>query len=435
MNSLFRYFFLIGRILFIIIVALGLLVGAGFWLAPAEVKETSVAPPGTIYSCSMHPQIRSPRGGTCPICGMQLIPISAESRGAGTSLDGAARKVANIETLVIARRPAELRIHTIGHFDTDERTVARLVAWTDGRVEKLYIPFAGSRVAKGDPIVDLYVPSLPAIISELKTAKALGEGVYKSVKERLYRYGIADPQIDEWERQDSISPRFTLRAPVGGIVMERQAQLGMMLKEGDPIAQLASLETIALDIEIYEKDLAFIGPGSKATITVDALPGEKLETELEYLKPFAQSDTRTVHGRAFIKNPRGLARPNMWFSVEFKIPVDANGRPIQVRKSEFTETPAESAPANTNDPLLVPASAVLDLGARKLVYLETGEGRYEPRAVTLGPRTGDHYILLSGLVEGSRVVSRGAFLVDSQAQIEGRPSLLFPEGAGGEQHK
>jgi Cu(I)/Ag(I) efflux system membrane fusion protein len=458
----------LGIVKFILVsaVALGILILFGWWLAPEEITRNEAPASmgaesaGVIYTCSMHPHIRLPKPGNCPICGMKLVPAADGTTGkSGVTLDAHGRAMARVETVEIGRGPVELAIETVGRFELDESRVSRIVAWADARIEQVHVPSSWVAVRKGDPLVDLYVPSLPLLASELRSARGLQPGAAEAIVERMKRIGLDDGQISKMEQAEHPEPRFTYHSPRAGIVESRMAEPGMAVKEGDPLFRIVQFDALALDIEIYEKDVPFVGPGTPFQYSLPALPGDVHTGNVEYLKGSVNAESRTVPARAIVENPGGAARPGMWARVRLSIPLGSDGLPVTPRAPEFTATrpaaagrivyvcpmhcvpPAAAAgicsvcgmqlvaeDAAATLPIRVPKSAVLDTGKRKIVYIDKSD-HYELRKIETGVLAGDHYVVLSGLKPGDLVVTRGAFLVDSQAQVSGLPSLIFIEGA------
>ncbi len=493
-SSLFGFLRTAAKLVAVLVFAIAVLIVVALWLVPPPPEAPSGGEPGgeaaassTVWTCSMHPHVRLSLPGNCPICFMALIPASGdEDSGPGITLDARGRALARVETVPIARGEAVVSIETVGHFDVDERRMARFTAWMPGRIEKTHVPYVGAFVRAGDPLVDLYSLELPAMLADLRALSDLGEEARAAARERLLHHGLGEAQLLELEKAPSSTYRVTLRAPLTGVVMERPAVPGSSVAEGDLLASIVALDPLVLDVEVYERDLALVGPGAKLSIRVDALPEESFEGVVEYMKPYLTEPTRTVHARVLVRNPKGIARPEMFVRARFDLPLAADGLPLEGRVAEFggdappaalpraipegaaAPATAESAPASKpatqwlcpmkceppssepgrcsvcgmalreqppegardlRAPLLLPASALLDLGKRRLVYVELEEGRYVPREVTLGPRVGDRWVVLAGLEEGERVVARGGFLIDSQTQIQGKASLLYEKGS------
>jgi Cu(I)/Ag(I) efflux system membrane fusion protein len=347
----------------------------------------------------------------------------------------------------------------VGRFALDETLVHRISAYLTGRVDAVHVPLEGNRIEAGAPLVDFSSAELASLHAELKSAGALGEAVKTAVTERLRRAGLTDAQIGELEKQPNPVQRITLLTPVGGVVTERAVRPGMFVKDGDLFAAVASFDRLVLDVDVFEKDLARVAPGVQARVTVDALPGDSFEGTVASVKPFLDAETRTAQARILVDNRGGRAMPGMYARVELRIPLGADGRPLSSAATapagSLYACPMRCVPAGPEpgkcpkcgmalkrlddaeaaaerQPLLVPVTAVLGFGRRQLVYVETRELHYEPREVTTGPRIGSDVMILTGLRAGEKVVARGALLVDSQTQIEGRESLIRTEARPGE---
>lgn len=493
-------------------VAVGLVAGRFLWSGGTAVET---GPPSaatsrtaaTIWTCSMHPQIRLPSPGQCPICGMDLIPAVADS---GVSrevvLGEAAQKIASIETARVERRVLEREIRTVGRIELAEPLVSYLTARADGRVERVFADFTGTEVAKGDHLVDIYAPALVIAQEELLIAARnaeTGPGAQaetwglrlKLARQKVLLLGLTEGQIDALIKAKEPDFVLTVFAPVGGTVMSKNVQRQMYVKAGDPLYTIADLSKVWLFADIYEFELPWVALGQAARVEVEGVPGKAFAGTLDFIEPRVNEATRTIRVRLTLENAERLLKPGMFARAMILARIGPDGlraaAPVRGRyycrmHPEYTsdapgrcafcgmeligrpESQPASAPADRvvwtcpmhpeirrDGPgecpicgmdlvekkeagvqdaeriLAIPVDAVLDSGLRRIVYVERAPGKYEAVEVRLGPRAGEFYPVLEGLEEGLHVVARGGFLLDSQAQIEGRPSLLFPKGLAG----
>lgn len=430
-----------------------------------------------IWTCSMHPQIRLSEPGQCPICGMDLIPVDQL-----TAAQARLSKQAGIETEEVQYRELMKEIRTVGKFDYNERRVAYLTARVDGRVDRVFADFTGITVKKNDHLVDIYSPELYSTQAEFLLALEaqertagdrgfVGAGL-EATRTKLRLLGILPDQIAELEKSRKVTTHLRIFAPIGGIVVEKNVREQQYVKEGDMLYRIAELDPIWLYLDIYEYDLAWIRPGQKVDVIVDAYPGETFQGSIVFIDPFLDDKTRTVKGRVNLKNPDYRLKPAMYATAVIRVHLRADGTPAPtglegkylcpmhpevVRdkpgQCPICEMPLEEMPmlkpvvgklaqANESetDPGLVLAvnkSAVLDTGRRQVVYRKDKEGAFELVEVKLGAlaesRSPDgesvlYYPVLGGLSPGDEVVVQGGFLLDSQRQLEGMPSLLYEEG-------
>jgi membrane fusion protein, copper/silver efflux system len=472
---------------------LGILIGR-YVLSRGVPATGTAAPPAaegrkpdaaTVWTCSMHPQIRQDHPGRCPICGMDLVPAAAGGIGDGrVTLSPGAQQVASIEVTTLTRRPLEHELRTVGRVEYAEPLVAYLTARVAARVERVYADFTGVTVAAGDHLVDLYSPELVVAQQELLSSRVAGsEDV---AREKLLLLGVTEEQLAAIETEGRPRTVLTVHTPVGGTVIEKNVRDQMYVQVGDPLYTIADLSTVWLYADIYEYELPWVAIGQRVDVTLEAAPGESFTGTVAFVEQVVREATRTVRVRVNLPNPDGRLKPGMFAHATIHAALSASGTRapsplagrwvcpmhpdvtadatgtcprcgMDLQKVEGGVAPAtetwacpmhpdvtstapgscskcgmdlEPVPAGPADAglLAVPASAVLDSGLRQVVWVEREPGRYEAAEVRLGPRAGDVYPVLSGLAEGDRVVVHGNFLLDSQAQIEGKPSLLFPHG-------
>ena len=410
--------------------------GLGGWLLGGSRSPQPSAPPtaeeeATIWTCSMHPQIRDSEAGQCPICGMDLIPVE----GAATEhdhperleLSERAKVLARIRT-VEARRLGSGRVERrlLGRVDYDERSLRTVTAWIGGRIDRLHVSTTGERVRRGQVIATLYSPEVYSAHQDLiqarqqlerlqegatPSASRAAEAALDAARDRLRLVGLPEAEIAAMERAAKPSERVRIRTPFGGTVIERLATQGSYVETGSGLYRVADLSTLWVQLDAYESDLPVLKAGQEVRLKVEAAPGEQFTGRVTFVDPIVDPKTRTARVRIEVKNRDRRLRPGMF--VEASVQSDARG------------APAEEAP------LVVPATAPLFTGRRSVVYVEVPDAEqptYEARVITLGPRMGELYPVLTGLHEGERVVVHGAFAIDADLQIRGGPSMMNQGG-------
>ncbi|MEN8254248.1 MAG: efflux RND transporter periplasmic adaptor subunit [Verrucomicrobiota bacterium] len=360
------------------------------------------------WTCSMHPQVQHPEPGKCPICFMDLIPVS-ENATAGSGhahelhLSEHARKLAEVETSAVERRFVETEIRLTGKIEYDETRLAAITARVPGRLDRLYVDYTGMPVRKGDHLVELYSPELLAAQQELIQAKGSGP-LHEIARDKLLLYGLMEEQIASLEKSKQPSDQLMLYSPATGVVVKKTGVEGMYVQTGTPIYTIADLSSVWIVLDAYESDLALLQVGQPVAISTEAYPGEPLEGTIAFIDPIIDGQTRTAKARIDMPNSDGRLKPGM-----------------------FVRATVQARVGGDTPPLVVPASAALLTGKRAVVYLETQEGVYLPRKIELGRRAGDYYIVKSGLAEGDMVVSKGAFKIDSEIQIQAKPGMMSVE--------
>lgn len=392
----------------------------------------SPPPAQTQYTCVMHPHIRMPMPGPCPICSMPMIPVIADDVRDETGgdkpppelrLSARAAALLQVKVLPVERRELEVPVHLFGRLEHDETRLRTISAWVPGRLEKLHVSFTGVTVRVGEPLVEIYSPLmiaaqeelLQALRTEREVAAGGSEGLMRdsigltlqASRERLQLLGLEPRQVAQIEQQGRINDLLTIPAPVSGVVMERLVSVGDYVETGTPLYRLADLSSLWAQLEVYESDLQWLQPGQPAHLTAQALPGEQFHGSVAFIEPVLGDRTRTTRIRVEVANPEGSLKPGMF-----------------IRGVVLGSQPRS---------LVIPASAPLLTGRRAVVYVQradTAEPTYEPRNVLLGARAGEWYVVREGLDEGDLVVINGAFKLDSELQIRGQPSMMQPEGGG-----
>lgn len=407
--------------------------GLGGWLlggtkAPEDrAQEHEHEAKETIWTCSMHPQIRQSEPGQCPICGMDLIPVEGEEQDEGgakrVTLSERAKMLARVRT-VQAHRLGTGRVERrlLGRVDYDERSLRTVTAWIGGRIERLHVATTGERVKRGQVIATLYSPEVYNAHQDLiqarqqlerlqegatPSASRAAEAALNAARDRLRLLGVPDAEVRSMERAGKPSERVRIRTPFRGTVIERLATQGNYVETGSGLYRVADLSTLWVQLDAYESDLPVLKAGQEVVLRVEALPGELFKGRVTFVDPILDPQTRTARVRIEVNNQDRRLRPGMF--VEASVRSDADAEPA------------------LEAPLVVPATAPLFTGRRSIVYVEvegTEAPTYEARVVTLGTRMGELYPVLAGLHEGERVVVHGAFAIDADLQIRGGDSMM-----------
>ncbi|QDV52303.1 efflux RND transporter periplasmic adaptor subunit [Gimesia fumaroli] len=424
-----------------------------------------------IFTCPMHPQIRQPKPGRCPICGMALVPAAKSGANIdqmAINIDPAQRRLANIQTAKAKLESVSTTIETIGSIEIDESRQATIAAYINGRIEKLFADYTGVEVDKGDHLAIVYSPELYSAQVELLEAgnalKKMTSGALSVVREvqeklvensrqKLVELGMTDAQIKQLLSTGKAESRLTIYAPIGGTVTEKLAEEGKYIKAGEPIYRIANLTTVWLVLELYPEDASRIRFGQRVDAELQSLPGKTLKGRVVFIDPTVNPNRRTVGVRVEFKNEDGQLRPGDYAKAQIKVPIGPQGNvydaelagkwisPMhpQVIRDQPGDCPIcgmklvptsrfgyTDQPVPQKKALTVPRSAILMAGDHSVVYVETKPGRFELRNVTLGSLLGDTAVILEGVKPGEKVATAGNFLIDSQMQLSGKPSLIDP---------
>lgn len=426
----------------------------------AGPSETAAA---EFWTCSMHPQIRLPEPGSCPICGMDLIPIdlggamTGEGSGPVLTLSEAARARAAIETSPVVRAFPVREVRLSGRVEMDETRVRTLTARFPARLDRLYLDYTGVPVRRGDHLAEVYSPELLTAQSELLSSVRFAGGdrlLSNAARRKMTLWGFSDQQIDAIVERGTATDRLEIDAPVEGIVVEKNVSEGDYVETGTRLFRIADLSVVWVMFDAYESDLPWLRYGQRVIFRTESDPGRIHRGEIVFIEPVLDRETRTVRVRVNVANPHLRLKPGMFVQGTVQARIAGEGQVMAADRlagkwicpmhPEVIEDDAGSCAVCGMDlvrardlgyvtadaemaPLLVPVSAVLRTGRRAIAYVERASVHgvaYEGRQVELGPRAGDVFIVLQGLGEGERVVTQGAFRIDSSLQIRGEISMM-----------
>lgn len=323
------------------------------------------------------------------------------------------QQMIGVKTWEVALKPLQKIIRTVGRIEYDERKLATVNTKIEGWIEKLYVDYTGKYVRKGEPLAEIYSPELFAtqqeFISLLKwgaksesrdqkseTGKMLSrdtEAIVEAARERLRFWDITDKQIRRIEETGKPVRTMTIYSPVSGYVVQKMAIQGMRLMPGEKLFDVADLSSVWIISDIYEYELPLVKVGQTAVIGLSYFPGREFSALIDYVYPTLTGETRTAKVRFTIPNPGGQMKPQMFTNVEIKI--------------------------NLGKRLAVPEDAVIDTGIRQIVYVDKGDGYFEPREVTIGLKAEGMVEVIKGLKAKEKVASAANFLIDSEAQLKG----------------
>lgn len=418
---------------------------AGYLLLPKKGKgaDTKQVAKAELYTCSMHPFIIKDKPGSCPICGMTLVK---KIEGAATdpkiqqavghvSLSPTQQLMANVATAEAKMQTLSREIMAVGIVTYDQARQGKVTAWVAGRLDKLYVNRVGDYVTAGKPVASVYSPDLVAAQQEYLLAlrsrdqfknssfasiAAGGEGLVSSARQRLKLLGVKDAQISQLEKTGNPDIKLNIYTPVSGVVIEKMMQEGQYVNMGEVLFNVADLSSVWVELEVYENDFPSIKLGHKVEIISQSYPGKTFVGTVSYIYPFLDPKTRTVKVRVSLPNSGMKLKPDMYVNATVKAPLGAA--------------------------VVVPVAAVMDTGKRKVVWVETSPGMFEPRDVQTGGQSGDLVQILSGVKAGEKVASSGGYLIDSESQLNAggaqdhsqhtgkKPAEVAPGGAAGAGH-
>jgi Cu(I)/Ag(I) efflux system membrane fusion protein len=441
----------------------------GTWLAMREAShpssETKVAADKPLYQCPMHPTITSDHPGDCPICGMKLVEVKGaakEAAEAGTPerkalfyrspmdpsqtsptprkdemgmdyipvyadevagngsrvkglatviIDPARQQLIGLRTAAVTQGAVTGSWRTVGRVQVDPTRVRKTNVKVDGYVERLFVDFVGRTVRRGQPLFSLYSPALLAAENEyvlaLQTQDALkrsgaadasGSDLVEAARRKLQLWDVPASEIQRLEQTRTPSRTLTFLSPVAGVVTAKNVVQGASVAAGDSPFEITDLGEVWVMADAYEGDLARVRVGMTASLTLQAYPGRTFAGKVAFIDPILDPAARTAKVHMHFRNPGGLLKAEMYGDVVLE--------------------------GAAREGLLVPADAVVRARTRDVVFVSLGEGKFAPREVLLGDKSGNEVEVRRGLVAGEQVITRANFLVDSESQLRASLAAL-----------
>lgn len=362
-----------------------------------------------VWTCSMHPQIRQGEPGQCPLCGMDLIPVTEDKdkQNFEIKMSPTAMQLANVQTAIVEKQKPIKEVHLNGKISANETRVSSQSSHLPGRIEKLMVSFTGERVRRGQTLAMIYSPELVTAQEELFEAYKIKEqqpNLFKAAREKLKNWKLTEGQIDQIIEDGEVKEQFPILADVGGIVLEKKVNLGDYIKKGQTIYEIADLDKVWVLLDVYESDIPWVKEGDSVDFSVKSYPGQVFKGKISFIDPVISSKTRVAQARIEMNNPGMRLKPEMLVEAVIKSPME-----------------------DTEEEIIVPKTAVMWTGERSLVYIKherQNEVSFSMREVTLGPALGDRYIIKEGIEVGEEIAVHGTFSIDAAAQLAGKPSMM-----------
>jgi Cu(I)/Ag(I) efflux system membrane fusion protein len=444
------------------IVLVGAAVGGWVLVHRSDRADGAGAEATVRYHCPMHPGIVSDRPGECPICHMTMVPDGDERHAPAAPAPAAAKKIVyrstmnpnevsdkpgkdsmgmemvaeevvgtaapgggavtglatvripapkrqliGVKTEEVSFRPLVRTIRAVGRVAADETRLRQVHTKIAGYVETLFANATGETVHRGQPLLSIYSPELLASQQEylvalkarertagssLPSVAGAGEEIVASARRRLDLFDMSDDQIRRLETSGQAAREVTIDSPITGTILQRMVTQGQKVEPETALLEIADLSRVWVLAAVYEYEAPFVRVGQKAVMTLSYAPGRSFEGRVTFVYPVLDPATRTIQVRLEFDNSDAALKPDMFAEVVLE--------------------------ADLGERLAVPDSAVMQTGTRDVVFVDKGDGVFEPREIQIGLRLPDLYEVRGGLSKGERVLTSANFYVDSESRLK-----------------
>jgi membrane fusion protein, copper/silver efflux system len=414
------------RIIAIIALAVSLAAGSfagGTWWADRSGAARASAHAATVYTCPMHPDYRSDHPGDCPMCGMRLEAVRADGATGGgaaaralphgaVQVSAERQQAIGIRVGVVSRSAGTRLLRTTGRVVADENRTYPIVAAVSGWIRNVESVATGDVVKKDQVLASFFAPDAQFEMAQQSYYTSL-EMLYRvggtqpqshesgralelmeRVADGLRNLGVSNSQIRQMAKRREVVHDIRVESPVDGVVLKRSVMPGLRFDRGFEFYRIADLHRVWILADVYPDQLPSIRRGASARITT-AEDSRAVRAQVSPSEPIFDEATLTLKVRLEAANPRSALKPGMFVDVEF--------------------------PVDLPPTLVVPADAIVDSGLRKTVFVDRGNGYFEPRLVETGRRIGDDVEVTNGLLPGERIVISGTFFVDSESRMKAKP--------------
>jgi len=359
----------------------------------------ATATPGDIshYTCSMHPSVKSATPGTCPICAMDLVPVTKKEMQSGSiRMDARRRQLIGVTTGIAERKPMMQTIRAAGRVTYDETRLADITLKFDGWIGNLYADYMGTHVNKDQPLFEVYSPELLSAQQEyLETWRRRNnknDTLLRAARQRLLLWDLRPSQIRQLEQRGRADEHVPMHSPMTGTVIEKTIVSGSAIKAGQKLLRIADLSRVWVEGQIYEYEIPLVKVGMAVDVILPDLNQRSITGKVAFIQPYLEGETRTAKVRVELDNTQGELRPDMY--AHLHINVDLGNR------------------------LVVPESAVLYAGDSRVVFVDLGDGALQPRKIKTGLRNASEIEVLDGIEPGDKVVTSGNFLIAAESKLK-----------------
>lgn len=361
-------------------------------------KTAAVKEKQQTYTCPMHPQVIKNEMGTCPICGMDLVPFEKNSSDKALTVDNKRQALANISTVMIGESSLKGAKQLNGRLTVNPEQSSYISSRIEGRIEQLFVRETGVKVSKGQPLYKLYSEQLATLQQEYLMAIAqekqfqgdkIERQLVASARQKLLLYGQSENQVQQLVKSQKKEPFVLFYAPESGVVAELSVTQGQYVSEGSPILRLEGYSQLWVEADVYPSEAAKIKQGQKVKVVVTGWEDQPQEMRISFITPSLQSGTQLTQIRGSIPNPGNQWQPGLQASV-------------------FLPS------VSTGNVLTLPVDAVIRDGKGMHVWIKSGKDSFEPRLVKTGAENDNQVEMLEGLENGDQVVVTGAYLLYSE---------------------
>ena len=350
------------------------------------------------YTCSMHPQIVQDKPGTCPICGMDLVPFDKNNKEVFLTLSESQIALANVTTVTIGSSALSGYKQLNGRLATDPQQSAFISSRVAGRVEVLYVKETGVRVNKGQPLYKIYSEQLATLQQEFLLSSAQAkqfpddarfEQIEKAARQKLLLCDQTEGQLNALLQSQKISPYVTYPATVSGIVAELSVTEGQYVTEGGSIMRVEGYNELWVEADVYPSEASAIRKGQVVKVIIPGWENDPRNMTIQFINPSLQTGSQILQVRGTLSNPNNQWQPGLQANI--LLPVKSKG-----------------------NVLTLPVDAVIRDGKGAHIWIETGKGKFEPRMVKTGMENFDSVEIIEGVKTGDKVVITGAYLLYSE---------------------